>query len=209
METIQRTAVQLCCRREFIEPIRRAPCCCNFLACIGTEAYELFQTFVFAEPDHSKDIDKVVEAFQKHCIGETNITFERYVFNRRLQDASESFDAYLSELRRLIRTCDYGTIEESILRDRIVIGIRDDPTRRRLLQTRNLDLKTAIDICKSCESAAKQLKTITAPDELNRLDAKPPKPRDASRQSNRRLHSDRGSRDRSQPRCCLLLQSES
>ena len=104
-----------------------------FLACIGSQAYELFQMLEFADEENRKDIYSIVEAFERHCVGEINVTHERYVFNRRAQDTGESFDVFLSDLRRLVRTCQYGLLEDSILRDRIVIGIVDDATRRKLL----------------------------------------------------------------------------
>src|SRR6185436_6949946 len=99
----------------------------------STDAYELFQTMQLSESD-AKKIYKVIDAFDRHFVGETNITYERYVFNRRLQESGESFDTFFTDLRKLVRTCDYSTLEDSILRDRIVIGIRDDATRKKLLQ---------------------------------------------------------------------------
>jgi len=56
------------------------------------------------------------------------------LFNRRQQEASETFDAFLQgDLRRLVKTCGYSTAEEFIIRDRIVLGIRDDATRKKLV----------------------------------------------------------------------------
>ena len=97
------------------------------------------------------------------------MTYERYVFNRRVQDNGETFDAFLADLRRLARTCDFGTLEESIIRDRIVIGIREDSTRRKLLQTRKLYLQAAIDACKANEIATRQLRAISTPEEVDAL----------------------------------------
>ena len=46
-----------------------------FLACIGSEAYQLlFHTLQFAEETDRQDIEKVTDAFQRHCIGEVNVT---------------------------------------------------------------------------------------------------------------------------------------
>jgi len=68
--------------------------------------------------------------------GQVNDRVERYLFNRRQQEAPETFDAFLGDLRRrLVKTCGYGTAARRI-RDRIVLGIRDDATRKKLLQTR-------------------------------------------------------------------------
>ena len=105
------------------------------------------------EDESHKDVDKVTSAFQKHCVGEVNVTYERYLFNKRTQEAGESFDTFLSDLRKLVRTCEYGTLEESIIRDRIITGRHDNATRRKLLQTKKLNLTPAVgvDICKASE----------------------------------------------------------
>ena len=55
---------------------------------------------------------------------------------------------FLSDIRRLVKSCDYSNVEESTIRDMIVVMIRDDATRKRLLQTRKLDLSKMIDICR-------------------------------------------------------------
>jgi len=43
-----------------------------FLACVGTDAYELFQTFVFDDDNDQQNIDKIVDTFERHCVGEVN-----------------------------------------------------------------------------------------------------------------------------------------
>ena len=60
-------------------------------------------------------------------------------------------------------------MEESMLRDRIVVGIRDDVTRRKLLQMRDLTLNQAIDMCKTSETAGQQLKEMATPEEVQLL----------------------------------------
>jgi len=101
-----------------------------FLACIGAEAYELFETFEFANDNDRADLSKIMDAFEAHCIGEVNVVYERYVFYQRKQESGESFDNFLADLRKLVKTCDFGAVEESTVRDRIVMGIYDDATRR-------------------------------------------------------------------------------
>jgi hypothetical protein len=140
-----------------------------FLACVGSDAYDIYTTLEFESEDDREKPDKLIEAFERHCIGEVNEIYERYVFNKRQQQPGESFDAFLGDLRRLVKTCGYGTVEESTIRDRIVLGIRDDATRKKLLQTRTLDLAKAVDICRSSEATTRQLKDMTAPDELKAL----------------------------------------
>ena len=49
---------------------------------------------------------------------------------------------------------------DSLLRDRIVLGIKNEEARKRLLQHRKLDLKKCIDICRTSESATAHLQAI-------------------------------------------------
>ena len=157
-----------------------------FLACIGTDAYNIFTTMEFAEEGEKADPEKLIEAFEKHCIGEVNEVYERYVFNRRQQEPGESFDTFVGDLQRLVKSCGYGSVEDSTVRDRIVLGIRDDATRKKLLQTRKLDLARAIDICRSAEVTTRQLKTMTSPDEVHALRQQSRAPRTRTKSRHRR-----------------------
>ena len=53
------------------------------------------------------------------------------------------------------------------------MGIRDDGTRRKLLQIKNLDLQTATDVCRATELANKHLKAMTgaSTETVEKLDA--------------------------------------
>jgi hypothetical protein len=135
------------------------------LACIGSNAYTVYTTFQFENKDDCDDPEKLCQAFERYCVGELNVVYERYVFNRRQQEPGETFDSFVGDLRQLVKSCEYATVEDSIVRDRIVLGIRDDVTRRKLLQARTLDLKSAIDICRAAETTSRQFKSITTPDE--------------------------------------------
>jgi len=140
-----------------------------FLACIGADAYDIFSNMEFPQEEDKADPEKLIEAFERHCIGEINEVYERYVFNRRQQEPGETFDTFVGDLRRLARSCQYGVVEESAIRDRVVLGIRDDATRKKLLQFRKLDLMKAIDICRSAEATTKQLEEITTPEDVNAM----------------------------------------
>ncbi|KAK3084785.1 hypothetical protein FSP39_018986 [Pinctada imbricata] len=136
----------------------------TFLTCVGANALELFDGFHFENENDKTDIDKVIEAFETFCIGQTNEIYERYTFNRRDQENNENIDSYVASLRSLSKTCKFGTLEDEMIRDRIVIGIRDNGTRKKLLQEAKLDLKRCIDICRANEKSATQVKEIGAED---------------------------------------------
>lgn len=131
----------------------------TLLTCMGPDAIELCETFTLSADDR-KDCVKVIQAFEKYCIGETNETYERYMFNCRCQEANETIDAYASVLRTLVKTCNYGDLENSMLRDRIVIGIRDNRTRKRLLQEKKLAFSKCMDMCRASEKTDERARTM-------------------------------------------------
>ncbi|HSN23082.1 MAG TPA: hypothetical protein VLS45_02740 [Methylomicrobium sp.] len=165
-----------------------------FLTCIGNDAYDVYRAMEFAEEGDRKKLDKIITAFEKFCVGAVNVTYERYVFNRRTQDSNERFDVFLGEIRRLARSCEFAAVEESMIRDRIVVGIHDDATRHKLLQVRDLTLAKAIDICKASEAARKQMKAILADNQVQALNQAK---RSTARARGREMSRGRGTRDNS------------
>lgn len=141
----------------------------TLLTCLGPDALDIYDGFKFSRridddgtvvQDDSRDIDVVLATFEAFCVGETNEIYERYCFNKRDQDNAETVDTYVGALRSLAKTCNYSSLEDSLIRDRIVIGIRDHATQKRLLQESKLTLTTCIDICWAYETTAQQLKAM-------------------------------------------------
>ena len=77
----------------------------TLLTCIGADGIDIFNGLPFQNDDEKKDIAKVIEHFERHCIGELNVIYERYVFNNRVQESGETFDNFVSALRTLAKTC--------------------------------------------------------------------------------------------------------
>ncbi len=136
----------------------------TFLTCIGTEMQEVYDSLHFTETEDKNDITVVLKKFETYCVGETNEIYERYCFNQRVQEPNEPIDSYLSALRSMAKTCNYGNLEDNLIRDRLVIGIRDNATRKRLLQEPKLTLNGAVDICRAGEATSQQLKAMTQED---------------------------------------------
>ena len=144
----------------------------TFLTCLGSDGLDIFDGFTFESDTDKDDIDIVIKKLEEYCIGQKNEIFERYNFNVRVQQEGESVDAYFTALRTLAKTCNFGSLEDVLLRDRIVIGIRNNATRKKLLNMPKLTLKECIDICRTHESTAQQLKTMSQ-QEVNTVQAKP------------------------------------
>ena len=51
--------------------------------------------------------------------------FEWAKFNRRAQEEGETVDEVVTALNKLAEHCNYGTLVEEMIRDRLVVGLRD------------------------------------------------------------------------------------
>ena len=145
----------------------------TLLKCLGPDTLEIVNGLNFASDLERTNPDIVIQKLETFCIGETNETYERYQFNKRDQELNESIDSYVVVLRNLAKTCNYGTLEENLIRDRIVMGIRENSTRKRLLQESELTLNRCIGICRANESTAIQLKSIGNEEDVNVMKKNP------------------------------------
>ena len=88
--------------------------------------------------------------------------YERYKFNNRSQEQTETIDTYVTALRALAETCKFGTLKDHLIRDRIVCGVRENAVRRKLLQESGLTLSKCVDICRAAEATSAQLKEMAS-----------------------------------------------
>ena len=152
-----------------------------FLHCVGPEALKIFNGMSFSKSSDREKVECIIAKFDEFTIGEVNETYERYVFNSRNQSPEESIDAYIAIIRTLAQTCNFCDCRrDSLIRDRIVLGVCNPQTRKRLLQERKLTLNKCIDICRSSESTASQLNAISVAkttEDVHQVNRRPEKPR--------------------------------
>lgn len=98
--------------------------------------------------------------FEDYFVPTKNITFERYKFFSCDQKPGNTFDLYLAELYTLSKTCNFGDLRDSLIKDRIVCGIADNGLRERLLREKDLTLDKAIDLCRASQSSREQVKEL-------------------------------------------------
>src|SRR6218665_26371 len=60
-----------------------------------------------------KDVAKLIDAFEAFCVGAVNIAYQRYVFYQRSQEPNERFDAFIGDLPRLAKSCQFEAMEDS------------------------------------------------------------------------------------------------
>lgn len=118
-------------------------------------------TFVYLETEANK-YKYTMALIDKYVNPRVNECFERFNFLKRVQKENESFKHFLTECKYLVRTCNYNetdpnrTPEDKVLRDKIVIGIRNPTTREALLRIEKLTLEKAIKFCRTSEQSKQQ-----------------------------------------------------
>ena len=87
---------------------------------------------------------------------------QRFKFNSRSRQPSESVANYVAELRRLAEYCEFGDSLSDLLQDRRVVGVQDERIQRRLLSDRDLKFQKAYEVAPAMELAAKNAEQLSA-----------------------------------------------
>ncbi len=114
----------------------------TFMHAAGEDAEEILYVLPLTE-EEKRSYAAVTEAFNKHCVSKWNIIFERARFNKRNQEPGESV-VFIMAVHSFAELCDFGALKEDLIRDRIVVGIRDAKLSERLQLDADLTLEKAI-----------------------------------------------------------------
>lgn len=133
--------------------------CAYLLIWTGEKGREIYNSWNLRTEEQQK-LDILYANFEKHTTPKKNILFARYLFHNRSQQQGEPFEAFVTDLRRLVKDCSYGDANEMV-RDRIVCGVSSQEIREKLLQFGDqLDMSKAIDTVVTHEATKQQLATM-------------------------------------------------
>ncbi|GBL65032.1 Transposon Ty3-I Gag-Pol polyprotein, partial [Araneus ventricosus] len=127
---------------------------------LGSEGLEIFNTFKFEPPESQKNYSEVLKKFEEYCSPRQNVVFERYKFFSCVQQEGQAIECYVTQLKTLASTCEFKEQENGLIRDRIVLGIRDSGLKERLLRESGLGLEKAIEIVRAAETSREQLRSM-------------------------------------------------
>lgn len=115
---------------------------------MGTECRHVYKHNLNLTAAQQGNATAILEHYFKPA---KNVIYERYVFGCCKQEDGESIDSFVTRLREKAATCDYGALRDELIRDKLVLGITDEGTRRRLLRERDLTLVLAVETCHAAE----------------------------------------------------------
>ena len=78
-----------------------------FLHVIGPKGLQIYNNIIYNLGEDENDVTLIIEKLENLIVGQTNVIYERYVFNNRNQRDDENIDSYVAELRRLSKTCQF------------------------------------------------------------------------------------------------------
>uniref|UniRef100_A0A673W9M9 Gypsy retrotransposon integrase-like protein 1 n=1 Tax=Salmo trutta TaxID=8032 RepID=A0A673W9M9_SALTR len=118
---------------------------------MGTECRHVYKHNLNLTAAQQGNATAILDALEHYFKPAKNVIYERYVFGCCKQEDGESIDSFVTRLREKAATCDYGALRDELIRDKLVLGITDEGTRRRLLRERDLTLVLAVETCRAAE----------------------------------------------------------
>lgn len=122
---------------------------------MGDEAEDIVTSLRMTEEEASA-YNTVKEKLERHFVVRRNIIFERAKFNQRQQEQGETVDSFITALHCLSEHCGYGQLHDEMVRDRLVVGLRDKKLSEQLQLDSELTLERAVTRARQSECVKKQ-----------------------------------------------------
>jgi len=90
----------------------------------------------------------VVGKFDQYCTPRVNETYGRYEFRTRLQHEGETIELYVRDPKNKAKTYNYWILEESLIRDQIVLGTLNLKVKEKLPSNDDFDLEKSYPFAK-------------------------------------------------------------
>ena len=123
---------------------------------MGPEAEKIFSQFDLNEED-SKKFDVVLGRFSTYFEPKRNVIHERATFHKRNQREGESVEEYIRSLYELSQHANFPD-RESMIRDRLVLGLLDQELSEKLQLESELTLEKATQTARQTEAIKVQLR---------------------------------------------------
>ncbi|KAI5736071.1 hypothetical protein M8J77_026278 [Diaphorina citri] len=132
--------------------------------------------------DNLEERNHTVAGIWDHLEGQlvpkNNTCYEQYHFFNRKQGQEETFLQFYQDLKNISKYCEFGDQLETILKVRIVYGIKNNQLRERLLRNPTLTLKDVVDHCRAAEEAKERAEAVAQKEEqvvmaINHSQSKP------------------------------------
>ena len=105
---------------------------------VGPKTYRLIKTLCLPGKPQDHSFEEIVKRVKTHFHPKPSPIIKRYEFNTRRQKLGESIAEFTAALRKIADDCDYGTVLNDMLRDRLVFGVADKKLQNRFFREATL-----------------------------------------------------------------------
>ena len=122
---------------------------------MGDDAEDVITALHMTE-EELNDYATVKTKLDAHFVVRRNVIFERAKFNQRQQEAGESVESFITALHCLSEHCGYGQLHDELIRDRLIVGLRDKRLSEQLQMDPELTLERAVTRVRQSDLVKKQ-----------------------------------------------------
>ena len=107
-----------------------------------------------------KDIAKCIKALESYFKTTPNEIYKQYIFYSCDEGPNENVDHWVNRLRQLLKSCNFEAMIDSLLRDRVVMGMKYKAARAQMFREKVVNLNETVDMLRASEVAAQHIKEI-------------------------------------------------
>lgn len=130
------------------------------ISVVGARTYGLMKTLLAPQKPTDKTYKELVTLIKNHVSPKPPVIAERYKFWNRRQNPGEKVSQYLTELRKMSDSCNFGEFLNDALRDMFVIGLSDKAAQKKMLTETDLTIQKAYEMALSQETANREVEEI-------------------------------------------------
>lgn len=132
------------------------------LRCIGDKGNDIYDNFTF---EGVPTFDDVIAKFDEFCRPRVSVFASRHHFLTMKQN-DRSIDDFITALKKQVRECAFGDLRDDMVLHALTLGLDQERTRRRLFETKNLDLEKAITLCRLAEDTEGEMRKLKLNEEV-------------------------------------------
>lgn len=132
-----------------------------FVSIMGPALYGTLKDLLHPTLVKDENFSGMIKVLKSHFTPKVNITYERFIFNKRAQKDGESLTDYSVQLKKLAATCNFSNFLDEALRDRFLCGLKNPQIQSKLLsEGDSLTFSKALELALLMENADRNAKCL-------------------------------------------------
>ena len=134
-----------------------------FITLLGQETFAKLKVLTSPTPVSDITLDDIMEKLLGHYRPQTIEIAERFKIFKCSQKKGESIAEFMAELRRLVKTCNFGDYLDTAIRDQFRCGLGDLKCQKELLCTTDLTVAVVLQKARAVEVVTQEAKVMQDP----------------------------------------------